>query len=138
MAMNSMSSGRPRVICHMLASIDGRIVTGGWPLSEMERRQYELVHATYNADGWLCGRVTMEQHFAQRSRPEADVACEHHGAPRDFPALPLSASSGVATTCSGCAIVWNGAATNGRRRSICQSARAIVAAAEAHHHAHEA
>ncbi|MFL5607556.1 MAG: RibD family protein [Gemmatimonadaceae bacterium] len=74
---------RPRVICHMLSSVDGRIVTGGWPLSADERRQYELVHASYDPDGWLCGRVTMEP-FAKRLRSEADVARENPGGtPRD-------------------------------------------------------
>ena len=70
------TSRRPRVICHMLASVDGRIVTGGWPLSAEGRRQYELVHASYEPDGWLCGRVTMEP-FATRVRSEAEVAREH-------------------------------------------------------------
>ena len=67
---------RPRVICHMLASIDGRIVPTGWPLTAERRRQYEVVHASYEADGWLCGRVTMEP-FAKRMRSDADVAREH-------------------------------------------------------------
>ncbi|MGQ0643011.1 MAG: hypothetical protein ACT4P6_19880 [Gemmatimonadaceae bacterium] len=53
-------SQRPRVICHMMASVDGRIVTGGWPLSAEGRQQFELVHTSYEADGWICGRVTME------------------------------------------------------------------------------
>jgi 2,5-diamino-6-(ribosylamino)-4(3H)-pyrimidinone 5'-phosphate reductase len=70
---------RPRVICHMIGSIDGRIATDDWPLSDEGRRQYELVHASYAPDGWLCGRVTMEQHFAQRTRSDADVAREYSG-----------------------------------------------------------
>jgi riboflavin biosynthesis pyrimidine reductase len=74
---------RPRVICHMMASIDGRIVTDGWPLSADGRRQYELVHEGYEAQGWLCGRVTMEQHFAQGVRAESEIARQHHGAPRE-------------------------------------------------------
>ena len=74
---------RPRVICHMLSSLDGRIVTEGWPLTAEGRKQYELVHATYEPDGWLCGRVTMEQHFAQGARSDADVAREHRGKPRE-------------------------------------------------------
>lgn len=74
---------RPRVICHMLTSVDGRIVTDGWPLTADERRQYELVHATYAPDGWICGRVTMERHFAAGVRDEADVAKEYTGPPRD-------------------------------------------------------
>jgi Pyrimidine reductase, riboflavin biosynthesis len=67
----------------MLASVDGRIVTEGWPLSAEGRRQYEQVHATYDADGWLCGRVTMEQHFATGVRSDDEVAREHRGAPRE-------------------------------------------------------
>jgi 2,5-diamino-6-(ribosylamino)-4(3H)-pyrimidinone 5'-phosphate reductase len=74
---------RPRVICHMLASLDGRIVTEGWPLSPEGRRQYELVHATYEPDGWLCGRVTMQLHFAGGVRRDTEVAREYGGAPRD-------------------------------------------------------
>ena len=35
---------RPRVICHMFASLDGRILTDNWPLSSDGRKQYELVH----------------------------------------------------------------------------------------------
>lgn len=74
---------RPRVICHMMTSLDGRILTDGWPLSPEGRKQYEQVHASYDADGWLCGRVTMEQHFAQGTRAEAEVKKEHKGAPRE-------------------------------------------------------
>jgi 2,5-diamino-6-(ribosylamino)-4(3H)-pyrimidinone 5'-phosphate reductase len=77
-------TSRPRVICHMTTSIDGRIVVDGWPDSGSAeaRRQYEELHASYEADGWLCGRVTMEP-FAGGVRPDADVAIEHAGgAPR--------------------------------------------------------
>jgi riboflavin biosynthesis pyrimidine reductase len=74
---------RPRVICHMMTSVDGRIVTDGWPQSPEGRKQYEIVHATYEPDGWLCGRVTMQLHFATGVRDEADVAREHRGAPRE-------------------------------------------------------
>ena len=74
---------RPRVICHMMTSIDGRIVTDGWPMSPEGRKQYELLHDTYEPDGWLCGRVTMELHFASGVRPDADVVREYHGPPRE-------------------------------------------------------
>ena len=74
---------RPRVICHMLASVDGRIVVDRWPISAEGRLQYELVHAIYEPDGWICGRVTMEP-FAGRLRREEEVAREHTGAaPRE-------------------------------------------------------
>jgi len=67
----------------MMTSIDGRIVTDGWPMSPEGRKQYELLHATYEPDGWLCGRVTMELHFASGVRPDADVVREYHGPPRE-------------------------------------------------------
>lgn len=77
------ASRRPRVICHMLTSVDGRIVTAGWPLSAGARKQYELVHASNEPDGWMCGRVTMEP-FAKGVRSEAEVARVHSsGAPRE-------------------------------------------------------
>jgi len=79
----SPTSRRPRVICHMIASVDGRIVTDGWPLSPELRRHFEQVHASYDPDGWICGRVTMEP-LAKRVRSEAEVAREHAGgAPRE-------------------------------------------------------
>jgi len=76
-------SARPRVVCHMLASVDGRIVTDDWPLSADEREQYEKVHATYEADGWLVGRVTMERHFAAGVRSDEEIAREYRGAARE-------------------------------------------------------
>lgn len=83
----TIPSGRPRVICHMAASVDGRIVVDGWPADAAAavRRAYDELHASYAADGWLCGRVTMEP-FAGGLRTEAEVAREHPGgAPRaDF------------------------------------------------------
>lgn len=93
---------RPRVICHIIASIDGRIATGDWPLSAEERRQYELVHASYEPDGWMCGRVTMEP-FAKRVRSEAEVMREHSGgAPReDFLAPGAHASFAFAVDSRG-------------------------------------
>jgi riboflavin biosynthesis pyrimidine reductase len=67
-----------------MASVDGRIAdTEAWPLSAEARGEYEFVHESYAADGWLCGRVTMEQHFAQRVRSDAEIVRQHHGPPRE-------------------------------------------------------
>lgn len=92
-ADSTRSSQRPRVICHMAASLDGRIVVTGWSpaVANAVRRQYEEVHASYQPDGWICGRVTMEP-FAGGLRPETEIAREHAGgavrddfsAPGDF------------------------------------------------------
>lgn len=101
--MVKSSSRRPRVICHMMASVDGRIVVDRWPISAEGRRQYEQVHAGYEPDGWICGRVTMEP-FAGGVRPEAEVAREHAGggAPReDFRAPGAHESFAFAIDASG-------------------------------------
>ncbi|MDQ8153077.1 MAG: dihydrofolate reductase family protein [Gemmatimonadota bacterium] len=80
---------RPRVICHMATSVDGRIVVNGWPASSAAsvRAQYEQVHASYKADAWMCGRITMES-MAGATRAEDDVAREYNGAPREDFAAP--------------------------------------------------
>ncbi len=92
----------------MGTSVDGRIVVDGWPSSVADaiRREYEAVHASYEADGWMCGRVTMEP-FAGGVRPEAEVAREYAGsAPReDFIALGDYDSFAFAIDASG-RLVW--------------------------------
>src|SRR5256885_15303102 len=70
----------------MAASVDGRIVADKWPDAPAVRHEYEQIHASYAADGWMCGRVTMEP-FAGGVRSDADVAREYTGAARqDFTA----------------------------------------------------
>ena len=97
----------PRVICHMIASLDGRILTDGWPLSDEGRGQYEVVHESYEPDAWLCGRVTMEAHFAQGTRSDAEIAREHDGAPReDFRAPSEHESFAFAVDSSG-RLAWD-------------------------------
>ncbi len=57
---------RPRVICHMLSSVDGRI--DGAALNEVVTDgDYEAIGAQLNGDAWICGRVTMQQHFADEA-----------------------------------------------------------------------
>jgi 2,5-diamino-6-(ribosylamino)-4(3H)-pyrimidinone 5'-phosphate reductase len=73
-----------------------------WPIAPEGRREYERVHAGYEADGWICGRVTMEP-FAGGVRSDAEVAREHGGgAPRkDFRAPVNSDSFAFAIDASG-------------------------------------
>lgn len=106
--MNEASNAqRPRVICHMMASADGRIVVDRWPLSDEGHRQYEQVHASYEPDGWICGRVTMEQHFAAGTRSDEEVAREHEGPPReDFVASGEHESFAIAVDPRG-KLVWD-------------------------------
>jgi 2,5-diamino-6-(ribosylamino)-4(3H)-pyrimidinone 5'-phosphate reductase len=60
--MDSMSK-RPRIICHMASSIDGKI-NGSALRNIMRPGEYELLHSKLEGDAWICGRTTMQQHFA--------------------------------------------------------------------------
>ena len=103
---------RPRVICHMVASVDGRIVADGWPVVDAVRKLYEQVHSKYAADGWICGRVTMEP-FAKRLRRDAEVNREHLGDPReDFVAPGDHASYAFAVDASG-RLAWESSDIDG-------------------------
>lgn len=55
---------RPYVICHMLSSVDGKI-DGAVLKAVTGRGEYEATGAMLNGDGWVCGRTTMQQHFAE-------------------------------------------------------------------------
>ena len=59
---------RPYVICHMMPSIDGRIVTRGWNVTNMSR-EYEQTAATFDADAWIIGRVSMEPYAGKARVP---------------------------------------------------------------------
>ncbi len=58
---------RPYVICHMVPSVDGRIVTSGWRAARGLAAEYERTAATFGADGWIIGRISMAP-YAGRSR----------------------------------------------------------------------
>ena len=54
---------RPHIICHMLSSIDGKI--DGTSLKGLTAPgEYEATGGQLEGDAWICGRTTMQQHFA--------------------------------------------------------------------------
>ena len=55
---------RPNIICHMLSSIDGRI-DGASLRAVMPAGEYEATGSELHGDAWICGRTTMQQHFAE-------------------------------------------------------------------------
>jgi 2,5-diamino-6-(ribosylamino)-4(3H)-pyrimidinone 5'-phosphate reductase len=60
-----MNAKRPYIICHMASSIDGRI--DGFALRNVMRKgEYEALHSKLGGDAWICGRTTMQQHFAEK------------------------------------------------------------------------
>src|SRR4051812_9177802 len=55
---------KPYVICHMLSSVDGKI-DGEALRAVTANGLYEATGDALNGDGWICGRTTMKQHFAE-------------------------------------------------------------------------
>lgn len=56
---------RPYIICHMLSSVDGKI--DGRALDTVTGKgEYEMTGAKLNGDAWICGRTTMQLHFAEK------------------------------------------------------------------------
>jgi len=84
---------RPYVICHMLPSLDGRIVLRDWKVSNATR-EYERTAATFEADAWIIGRVSMEPYAgnarvpARKSRER--VAREDFVAPHDASSFAIA------------------------------------------------
>ncbi|ALW86241.1 deaminase [Hymenobacter sedentarius] len=63
------NSSKPRVICHMMSSLDGRTILSRWGKSP-DTKEYEATAATFGADAWMCGRVTMEKDFTKGLTPD--------------------------------------------------------------------
>lgn len=60
-----MKMHKPYIICHMLTSLDGKIA-GDFLEQENTIKlsdEYYRIHREWNADAFLCGRVTMEKSF---------------------------------------------------------------------------
>src|SRR5437763_6868833 len=57
---------KPHVICHMVSSVDGRILSSRWrPKDGPVSGLFERLHDQLEGDAWLVGRVT-GQEFAKR------------------------------------------------------------------------
>jgi 2,5-diamino-6-(ribosylamino)-4(3H)-pyrimidinone 5'-phosphate reductase len=60
-----MNSKRPYIICHMASSVDGKI-DGSALRKVMPSGEYEALHRKLGGDAWICGRTTMQLHFAAK------------------------------------------------------------------------
>jgi riboflavin biosynthesis pyrimidine reductase len=60
---------RPYVVCHMGPSLDGRIVTDRWWVRRALTTEYERTAATFDADAWIIGRVSMEPYAGKARIP---------------------------------------------------------------------
>ena len=59
---------RPYVICHMLPSLDGRIVLRDWKVPK-GTTEYERTAGTFDADAWIIGRISMEPYAGKARVP---------------------------------------------------------------------
>jgi 2,5-diamino-6-(ribosylamino)-4(3H)-pyrimidinone 5'-phosphate reductase len=66
---NGRGPTRPYVICHMVPSVDGRIVTNGWRLPRGLTAEYERTGSSFDADAWIIGRVSMEPYAGRAALP---------------------------------------------------------------------
>ncbi|WP_062208103.1 dihydrofolate reductase family protein [Aureimonas sp. AU12] len=53
---------KPHVLCLMMTSIDGRVLTEGWAI-DAPSKIFEDAHDALEGDAWLVGRVTLEEDF---------------------------------------------------------------------------
>ena len=64
---------KPHVICHMVASVDGRILIGRWrPADSHQTGLFDRLHELLGGDAWLVGRVT-GQEYAKRDAYSASA-----------------------------------------------------------------
>jgi len=70
---------RPHIICHMGTSIDGRLHPSRFTAPaagvsrDVLRGHYERVHDRFDADGWIIGRVTLNEMAKGTERPVKDA-----------------------------------------------------------------
>ena len=69
---------KPYIICHMVSTLDGKI-DGSALSSVMSAAEYEATGAKLKGDAWICGRTTMQQHFAEK-KPFASTSRKPAGA----------------------------------------------------------
>lgn len=90
---------RPYVICHMVPSLDGRIVTKSWKLPPGALAEYEQTARTFDANAWMIGRISMAPYAGKARVPTRKV---QHPIPRtDFIARRDAESYAIALDPSG-------------------------------------
>ena len=68
---------KPYVICHMVASVDGRTLTSRWRPEDPSRRElFERLHERLAVDAWLVGRITGQEYAKRHAYP--DHADQHY------------------------------------------------------------
>jgi riboflavin biosynthesis pyrimidine reductase len=62
---------KPYLICHMIASVDGRTLLRRWrPVDESRGQLFERLHERLGSDAWLVGRVTGQEYAKRDAYPQ--------------------------------------------------------------------
>lgn len=64
---------KPYIICHMVASINGKILTENWEHPQKVKQYsalYNKIHEDYHTQGWILGRVSLEKDFYEGAKAE--------------------------------------------------------------------
>ena len=62
---------KPYLICHMVASVDGRTLLSRWrPVDESRGALFERLHERLGSDAWLVGRVTGQEYAKLDAYPQ--------------------------------------------------------------------
>ncbi len=62
---------KPYLICHMIASVDGRTLLRRWrPADESRGALFERLHERLGSDAWLVGRVTGQEYAKLDAYPQ--------------------------------------------------------------------
>lgn len=62
----------PYIICHMMVALDGKIIGDymATEIADIMNSEYDRIHDEFQADAWMCGRVTMDDNFTFYEKPE--------------------------------------------------------------------
>ncbi|MDT3695375.1 MAG: dihydrofolate reductase family protein [Ignavibacterium sp.] len=76
---------RPFIILHMISSVNGKILTEPWQQTkawENIKDTFDEMYKSFETDGWICGRVTMEKDFSdeqpQLITPDFEISRDHY------------------------------------------------------------
>jgi riboflavin biosynthesis pyrimidine reductase len=64
---------KPKVICHMTTTVDGKIITENWrdePWASAYNGLFEKYHYSFESEAWILGRVSMEKDFSGGLKPD--------------------------------------------------------------------
>lgn len=69
---------RPKVICHIMSSVDGRILPGRWtlpfdatPAGELFK-EYSEIGRLLETDAWMFGKATTRESFPYKFMPKSE------------------------------------------------------------------